>query len=278
MSTASASSKSIVFYDIAARPPVEKNCFSPNPWKTRLALNFKGVPYSTSWVALPDIAKVRESLKVPACRKFADGKDFYTLPIIEDPATGSLVGDSFDIALYLQKTYPNSGGGNLFPPQTLDFDFKHPYILVPLSECRNSEFPEYAKFNMNIDAAFTAHTQLAVQGMPFDPATEELSKAEFVRRAGVKQWDDFALDSEAREKLMESFRETLGGLAKLFSRDASGPFLLGTTVSYADMMVGAWLRMMYATMPEDEWKQVTTWHDGIFGQLHDALNAYADVK
>ncbi|GKU07641.1 glutathione s-transferase [Fusarium langsethiae] len=218
MSTASASSKPIVFYDIAARPPVEKNCFSPNPWKSRLALNFKGVPYSTSWVALPDIAK------------------------------------------------------------TLDFDFKHPYILVPLSECRDSEFPEYAKFNMNIDAAFTAHTQLAVQGMPFDPATEELSKAEFVRRAGVKQWDDFALDGEAREKLMESFRETLGGLAKLFSRDASGPFLLGTTVSYADMMVGAWLRMMYATMPEDEWKQVTTWHDGIFGQLHDALNAYADVK
>jgi glutathione S-transferase len=277
MSTASASSKTIVFYDIAARPPVEENCFSPNPWKTRLALNFKGVPYSTSWVALPDIAKVRESLKVPACRKFADGKDFYTLPIIEDPATGSLVGDSFDIALYLQKTYPNSGG-NLFPPQTLDFDFKHPYILVPLSECRDSEFPEYAKFNMNIDAAFTAHTQLAVQGMPFDPATEELSKAEFVRRAGVTKWDDFALDSEAREKLMESFREMLGGLAKLFSRDASGPFLLGTTVSYADMMVGAWLRMMYATIPEDEWKQVTTWHDGIFGQLHDALNAYADVK
>lgn len=277
MSTASASSKSIVFYDIAARPPVEKNCFSPNPWKSRFALNFKGVPYSTSWIALPDIAKVRESLKVPACRKFADGKDFYTLPIIEDPATGSLVGDSFDIALYLQKTYPTSGG-NLFPPQTLDFDFKHPYILVPLSECRNSEFPEYAKFNMNIDAAFTAHTQLAVQGMPFDPATEELSKAEFVRRAGVKQWDDFALDGEARKKLMESFQETLGGLAKLFSRDASGPFLLGATVSYADMMVGAWLRMMYATMPEDEWKQVTTWHDGTFGQLHDALNAYADVK
>ncbi|KAM0242283.1 hypothetical protein ACHAP5_007223 [Fusarium lateritium] len=277
MSATSASSKTIVFYDIAARPPVEKNCFSPNPWKSRFALNFKRVPYSTSWTALPDIAKVRESLKVPACRKFADGKDFYTLPIIEDPATGSLIGDSFDIALYLHRTYPSSGG-DLFPPQTLDFDFKHPYILVPLSECHESEFPEYAKFNMNIDAAFTAHTQLGVQGMPFDPATEELSKAEFVRRAGVKQWDDFTLDGEARSKLMESFREMLRGLAKLFSRDTSGPFLLGTTVSYADMMVGAWLKMMSITIPEDEWKQVITWHDGIFGQLHDGLNAYADVK
>ena len=125
MSTTSIPSSPIVFYDIAMRPPVEKNCCSPNPWKTRLALNFKGLPYSTSWVALPDIAKVRSSLKVPPCRKFADGTDFFTLPVIEDPATDSLVGDSFDIAVYLQNTYPNSGAGDLFPPQTIDYIFTH---------------------------------------------------------------------------------------------------------------------------------------------------------
>lgn len=109
----------IVFYDIAMRPPVEENSCAVNPWKTRLALNFKGVPYTTSWVPLPDISKVRSKLKVPPCRKFADGSDFYTLPIIEDPTTGSLVGDSFDIAVYLQKTYPNSGAGDLFPLKRL---------------------------------------------------------------------------------------------------------------------------------------------------------------
>ncbi|KAK3938333.1 hypothetical protein QBC46DRAFT_390583 [Diplogelasinospora grovesii] len=279
MPTTSIPSSPIIFYDIATRPPVEKTCCSPNPWKTRLALNFKGLPYSTSWVALPDVAKVRSSLKVPPCRKFADGTDFFTLPIIEDPATDSLVGDSFDIAVYLQNTYPNSGAGGLFPPQTLDYVFTHDLaLLVPLSECRESEFPEYAKFNVNVDAAFSAHAQLAVQGFPFDPATAEISKAEFVRRAGVTCWEDFALAGEEREKTKDSFRNMLGGLAKLFLRDTSGPFLLGTRASYADLIVGGWLRMMRATLPESEWEEVRSWHGGLFGRLHDALEVYAEVK
>jgi len=279
MSTTSTSSSLIVFYDIAMRPPVEKNCCAPNPWKTRLALNFKGVPYSTSWVALPDIAKVRSSLKVPPCRKFADGTDFFTLPVIEDPATGSLVGDSFDIAVYLQKTYPNSGTGDLFPSQTIDYVFTPDHsILIPLTECRESDFPEYAKFNVNVDAAFTAHTLLTLQGFPFDPATAEISKAEFVRRAGVSCWEDFALVGEAREKVKNSFKNMLGDLAKLFLRDTSGPFILGTRASYADLIVGAWLRMMGVTLPQSEWEEVRSWHGGVFGQLYDALEVYAEVK
>ncbi|KAB8261410.1 hypothetical protein BDV32DRAFT_37047 [Aspergillus pseudonomiae] len=268
----------IVFYDIAPRPPVEKTCFAPNPWKARLALNFKSRPYATTWVPMPDITKVRSGLKVPACRKFADGTDFFTLPILEDPATKSLVGDSFDIAVYLQKTYPDSGAGDLFPPQKIDYAFTHPAILIPLSECDDTEFPEYAKFNMNIDAAFTAHVQLGLQGFPFDPNTAEASKEEFVRRAGVTCWEDLLLVGEAREKIKDSFRDMLGGLVPIFSRDTSGPFLLGTRASYADLIVGAWLRMMHVTLPDSEWEEVASWHGGLFGRLHDALDVYAEVK
>lgn len=276
--TSTLPSTPITFYDIAPKPPVHKNCFAPNPWKTRQALNFKQLPYNTTWVPLPDIPKVRASLHVPACRKFADGSDFFTLPIINDPATGSLVGDSFDIAVYLQKNYPDSGAGDLFPPQKLDYVFKQDPILIPLSECDGSDYPEYAKFNVNVDAAFTMHTQLAVQGFPFDPATEEASKAEFVRRAGVSCWEDFALVGEARAKMLASLRDMLGGLGKLFERDARGPFLLGSRASYADLMVGAWLRMLSVTLPAGEWEQVRGWHGGIFGRLFDALEVYREVK
>ena len=268
--------KKIIFYDIEPAAPVEKNVYAPNPWKTRYALNFKGAPYTTQWVALPDVAKTRLSLNIPASRKFADGKDMQTLPVINDTATGTILGDSFDIAMYLNKTY--QGGGDLFPAQKLDFDFEHPYILIPLSECNNKEFPDYAKFNMNVDAAFTAHIQLGVQGMPFDPAREDECKAEFLSRAGLSSWDDFALSDEARIKLMESLKEMLGTLAVLFKRNIDGPFLLGASASYADIIVGAWLRMMSVTFPEDEWKQVTSWHDGVFGQLHDALGVFRLVK
>ncbi|KAK6209782.1 hypothetical protein QIS74_11366 [Colletotrichum tabaci] len=282
MSTNTTPSSPIVFYDIATRPPVEESCCSPNPWKTRLALNFKGLPYSTTWVALPDIGKVRRGLKVPPCRKFADGTDFFTLPIIEDPATNSFVGDSFDIAVHLQKTYPDAGAGDLFPPQTLDYVFTpDAEIMVPLSDCRGAEFPEYARFNINVDAAFTTHAQLTTQGFPFDPANADAVKAEFVRRAGVaaiSRWEDFDIAGEARAKLMGSFRDTLGALGKMFERDATGPFLLGARASYADLIVGGWLRMFRVTLPKSEWEEVRGWHGGIFGRLYDATEAYAEVK
>ncbi|KAK2762267.1 hypothetical protein FQN54_001277 [Arachnomyces sp. PD_36] len=271
-------SNPITFYDIAMKPPVEKNCCSPNPWKARLALNFKGVPYKTTWVPLPEVANVRTSLKVPPTRKFADGSDFHTLPIIQDPSSDALVGDSFDIAVYLQDKYPESGAGDLFPDQKLDYTFSHPTIPVPLTEMRQCGNPEYAKFNVNVDAAFSAHVQLAVKCFPLDPATAETTKKAFAKRAGASSWDDFHLADEDRVKMLEAFRETLGGLGELFLKDTSGPFILGAKACYADLIVGGWLHNMNATLPQEEWEQVRSWHDGLFGKLYDALEVYAEVK
>lgn len=261
------------------RPPVEQNCCSPNPWKARQALNFKALSYKTTWVPLPDVSKVRRSLQIPACRKFADGSDFYTLPIIEDPATGAKLGDSFDIAAYLQSTYPDSGAGDLFPPQTLDYTFTPDVAIpVPLSDIPESGFPEYARFNVHVDAAFSMHVRLGIDTFPFDPATAEASKAEFVRRVGVSRWEDFSLTAEEREKTKESFKKTLGDLGRLFTRDPSGPFIFGKRATYADLIVGGWLRMIHVTFPKSDWEDVRSWHDGLYGKLFDALEAYAEVK
>lgn len=112
------------------------------------------------------------------------------------------------------------------------------------------------------------YVQLTVQGFPFEPANVEATKAEFVRRAGVAgitSWDQFAIEGEARQKMMDSFEGMLGKLGRLFLRDDSGPFLLGAKASYADFIVGAWLRMMHATLLESDWQQVTRWHNGLFG-------------
>ncbi|PYH97182.1 hypothetical protein BO71DRAFT_427390 [Aspergillus ellipticus CBS 707.79] len=286
----------LTFYDIATRPPAETNCCSPNTWKSRFALNYKHAPYSTVWVPLLDVTKVRKSLHVPACRKFADGSDFYTLPILHDrgttteggtgPGTGTLVGDSFDIAVHLQETYPDAGpagstGDNdLFPPQTLDYTFGNHDIVVPLTGVRDrrEKYAPYAQFNVHVDAVFSAHVQLTVQGFRFDPATEDAVKAQFVSRAGVASWEDFKLEGEAREKTVEAFREALGELARLFRRDPAGPFVLGQRPSYADFIVGGWLRMMDAMLPSGEWEGLKAWHDGVFGRLHNALEVYTDMK
>src|SRR5690349_15659971 len=110
-----ATTPKLVFYDIKFREPQQQFSGAPNPWKARYALNFKNVDYSSVFVDILDIPTVRKGLGVPAGRKFPDGSDYYTLPVLIDSTTGAKVGDSFDIAVYLQKTYPDSGAGNLFP-------------------------------------------------------------------------------------------------------------------------------------------------------------------
>ncbi|KAL4814363.1 hypothetical protein BDW67DRAFT_165917 [Aspergillus spinulosporus] len=277
---------SITFYDIAMRTP-SLSC-SPNPSKTRLALNFASVPYKTTFVPLPSISSVRQSLGVPAGRKFADGSDFYTLPVIVDEATGTKVGDSFDIAIYLHERYAdaNGGKGELLPVlkdgEKLDFRTPNTAMLVPLSAmseaARQDKYLEYATFNTHVDAAFTSHVLLTVHGFPFPPDTAEATKAEFCKRAGVPSWDAFTVSGEAREKLKESLKETLAELAKLFLRNQNGPFILGEKPCYADFIVGGWLRMLSVCLPADEWEEVRGWHGGVFGRVFDGLSEYMVVK
>jgi glutathione S-transferase len=70
----------------------------------------------------------------------------------------------------------------------------------------------------------------------------------------------------------------LGRLGGLFKKVEEGPFLVGAKATYADIIVGGWLRMFSRTLPEGEWEQVRGWHDGLFGRLHDGLEKYAEVK
>ncbi|KXS10235.1 hypothetical protein M427DRAFT_62641 [Gonapodya prolifera JEL478] len=260
-------------YDISTRPPASKTCCSPNPTKARLALNFKDIPHVTRWVQMPDIPTVRRGLGLEACRKFADGTDFYTLPIVTDPSTGAVVGDSFDIAAYLQSTYPNAGAGDLFPEQDLSYEFPENLpLLVPLSDHTGKPHPSYALFAAKVDATFTAHTQLTVGGFPFDPASEAASRVEFARRAMVPQLEVLTLTGDSRERAMKTFEDTLGVLAAMLKRDPSGPFLLGKRASYADLVIVGWLRMFWGTLRKEEWERLCKWHDGGFGRLYEAVD------
>ncbi|KAJ5826556.1 hypothetical protein N7447_003319 [Penicillium robsamsonii] len=278
-STVSPTTALITFYDIALAPPVTKNACSPNPWKTRYALNFKGTPYKTTWVPLPDVSSVRSAFSIPSSRKFADGSPYHTLPIISDPATGRIVGDSFEIATYLQEQYPSTGVGDLFPLQELEFVFGRDLgLYAPIAETKVEEGPAaaYVKFNTNVDAVFSAHARLMVQRFPFDPAIAEECKATFSRRMGVP-WETLAISGEEREELLNLFEENLGGLARLYVSDASGPFLMGSQPSYADFIVGGWLRMSRGMLPGEEWEAMKGWYSGVFGRLHEALEVFAQM-
>ncbi|KAH7337352.1 glutathione S-transferase-like protein [Pyrenochaeta sp. MPI-SDFR-AT-0127] len=245
------SSNPIKFFDIASGPP--RRTYAPNPWKTRYALNYKSVPYQTEWVELPDIEATRLAHRVAPVRKFPDDSDFYTLPMVYDAATDTYVGDSFDIAVYLDEQYPSSGRC-LLPPGSIGV---------------------HRAFNAQVDALFTRHVGLGSQNFPFNPETAEQSKADFVARWNIPSWDAIIIKGDARLPLLEAFKADLEDFAKLYKFD-SGPFLEGDKMSYADIVVGAWLSMIKMTLPE--WDQLCEWQGGRWKRLIDALSPWAEVK
>lgn len=186
----------------------------------RYALNFKHVhcslQYETSWVELPNVAEVRKGLgAIPNRKHDIDGGDFYTLPVIVDHSTGQTVGDSFDIAAYLDRTYPSQ-----------------PVLF------QDSTVALHRAFNTLVDKVFTDHVLLAVYQLPFNTETADISRAEFCRRAEKKSWDEFRLDGENRATMLGNFETALGGLAKVYTRRDEGPFLEGRVPMYADLIIG----------------------------------------
>ncbi|KAL2266723.1 hypothetical protein VTJ83DRAFT_6075 [Remersonia thermophila] len=262
------SEPAITFYDIILDPKAYPG--APNPWKTRYALNFAGVPYRTQWVPFLQVGPTRNALKVPAVRKhFHDGSDYPTLPIIKDPLSGEdvLVGDSFDIAVHLQRTYlsKNPDGPQLFPASAGDA-----VGSVALTRA----------WNLFIDDLFVTGAILGGYWMSFDPETAEADKAEFIRRApGKTSWEDFQvpIGSEMRGSLLKTFETALDTKVAPCYPDGQGPFMGGrTTPMYADFILGGWLQFMRSTLPE--WEQLRNqWSGGKWGRLFDALEEWTKV-
>jgi glutathione S-transferase len=196
--------------------------------------------------------------------------------LLQDPATGQVIGDSFDIATYLEDHFPDSGGC-LFPHNSTGtgLDYQSPYqdtaFFAPLSLPHGFRHKEYAQFNLHVDTTFSANVLLVAQFLPFNPSSADAVRAVFVKRAHLQSWEDLCIQGEVRQQLLQGCKQGLATLADLYKVHESGPFLEGSQPSYADLVVGGWLNMFSVTLPEQEWKDFRSWHDGVFARLHDAL-------
>jgi glutathione S-transferase len=85
----------IVLYELCAADRNRR--FSPHCWKVRMALAHKGVLFETRATPFTRIQEIGSGFSP-------------TVPVIEDG--GRLIRDSFDIAVYLEETYPD--GPSLF--------------------------------------------------------------------------------------------------------------------------------------------------------------------
>ncbi|KAI5834263.1 hypothetical protein K523DRAFT_348223 [Schizophyllum commune Tattone D] len=239
----------IIFYDI---PSDKVGCWSPNTWKIRYALNFKGLPFRTDWVEYPDIeAKCKDIGAEPTGTR--DDKPLYTFPVIQDPHTGKVVSDGPKIARYLDEAYPDTP--KLFPPGTEDK--------------QNAVFAEL------IQKGGPALRPLVIP--PVVNILNDVSKPYF-RTTREKMFggklEDLVPQGDDRKATLEQLRQAFEAFAKRL--DEGGPFILGDKPSFADFIVAGFLQWFRVTLGEDSdlWEAVSTWGDGRLLKYLEDLRPY----
>ncbi|KAH7914649.1 hypothetical protein BJ138DRAFT_1143299 [Hygrophoropsis aurantiaca] len=231
----------IILYDIPSKLP--GNHWSPNPAKTRFALSFKGLPFETEWVEYPDIADFVKSIGGPPTDKKPDGSDIYTLPVIKDPNTGTVVSDSFLIAEYLETSYPSKA---LFPPNTkgligsLEPAFNG--VLHAATRSPPSILVATEKHLNPISVEYFARTKPAAYGKDWE---------------GLKEtWNEDWAQMKAGLNTVSGWYEKTGG-----------KWLMGDIFSYADMIVAARILWLKQVLDEADWNELSSWNNGKWTEL-----------
>ncbi|KAF9218950.1 hypothetical protein BS17DRAFT_770328 [Gyrodon lividus] len=240
----------IIFYDIPSSFP--GNAWSPNTWKTRYALNIKGVAYRTEWVEYPDIAALAKKIAAPPTSTNNDGSPSYTLPIINDPNTGKVISDSFLIAEYLDATYP--GGNTLFPPGT-----------KPLMKA----------FEAGVVGALggVLLLQLALTCYKLNPSSEKYFRATREASFGMKI-EEFSPEGAKRDTDLAKGKEGLAAVDGWLAK--SGKYVMGDTISYADGILAGWL--VWIRITDGIWQDVATWHNGRWATYLATLDSHAAIN
>ncbi|KAI4101079.1 MAG: hypothetical protein LQ339_005202 [Xanthoria mediterranea] len=191
----------ITLFDLPSKPP--NRAWSYNPWKTRIVLNYKSIPYKTHWIEFPDIAPHFESLGVPPN---AQGTT-YTVPTIHIPPSpsqskGEYIVDSKAIAIALEAKYPD-------PPLHLD---------APQLARVEELWGQAVKALIGVFVPDLVRTLLTDRNKEYMKDKIDLKTVV----GGDEAW-------EGAKPVMEAIG--------LLLKEKGGPFVLGETVSYADFVL-----------------------------------------
>ncbi|KAJ6107854.1 hypothetical protein N7523_009177 [Penicillium sp. IBT 18751x] len=207
------------FFDLFSTQPGASKSWSHNTLKIRAVLNFKGIPYTQSWISYPDIKPLLTSLGVPPNKQ---GRP-YTLPaIIHKPSVTSnpkgAMMDSFQIALHLDSVFPSPP---LFPSGDASYTLAVAVgKLVNLLEPGFRPFiiPRVADYLDDRGKEYFHETRSAALGKPLSE---------------VRPTDKETIDK--LWKMIEAESETLITMLK-GRKGKKGPFYEGEKPGYADLI------------------------------------------
>jgi len=243
----------ITLYDIASTHP--RQAWSPNTAKAKYALNFKGVPYTTVFLEYPEIE--------PLCKKIgakptSQTSPQYTLPVIYDPSTDTVVSDSIEIARYLDATYPNTP--RLIPEGTAAFH----YAFTEAFEATLPPFLTYA-----LPASLPA----------LNAASQDYFRQTREKLFGGRRLEDVTPTGEEHvvmwKKLEDAFGQIDGWIHK---NGTNSKYFMGETICYADISVAGYLRWGRLVLGKDKWEGILTWHGGRWANLMKEMEKYDIVS
>jgi glutathione S-transferase len=264
--------------------------FTQNDAGLRYVLNFKRIPYNTTWLELPQIAPTMRHIGILPSGMNTDGSPFYSLPVIIDPSrrtpTGGpmMVSESWAIANYLDSTYPSPGP--LFPEGT-----------KPMQKLFNEHFYQTAICPLMPVLLPHIHGHLAEETRHAIVDTKLLSpdweahlgaRLEFLFPKGTLEWEAAWANSQNGLRPMVSrwhvdldlpFYSGFTNLAALLDENGSdaSTLVMGKRVTFADFMVAAFLECIFLIHP-DEWAaRVRTWDGGRWEKLRDLLAPWRTV-
>ncbi|KAF2168175.1 hypothetical protein M409DRAFT_21619 [Zasmidium cellare ATCC 36951] len=215
-------SQEIILYDLPSQAPCRS--WSGNVWKTRLALNFKGVPYKTEWI--PYI-RLQETIKSFGVEPHPPGSwSEFSVPTVRFP-DGTYVMDSAAIAKELEYRYPSpsfrlnpkleeeahGAMGKVFMALAVPL---MPYAteVVSLEDLEWFKTDRARRFGMTVEVAFDKSKDPVPHFVAAKPAFEECSR-----------------------------------VLKAHKVD-EGPFLLGSQPCYADFYFMTTLQMFHQSSKE----------------------------
>lgn len=216
-------------------PPIALYPFSEH---FRFILGYKNLPFDTVWLAIPDVAPTLKEIGASP-NKLPDGSERYTVPTLSDPNTGAIVTDSWVIAEYLDKTYPEKP---IFPPGS-----KGP--ISALDSALLALGGDSLRFALLRTTEFLDEHTLEY----YVPSRE----AAF--REKLEQWSPEGPKRDAHWAIVE---KTYYGTAKTWYDKVEGKWFMGNTFSYADIVLAVrsyWFKRVFR---DEEWKRVASLHGG----------------
>ncbi|KIY45112.1 hypothetical protein FISHEDRAFT_50050 [Fistulina hepatica ATCC 64428] len=241
-------STAIVLYDI---PSKSGKPWSNNVWKIRYALGYKGIAFKTKLIEYPDIEPTCKAIGAPPTGMKSDGSDMYTVPVIQDLSTGAVVADSFEIAKYLDKTYPDRPA--LFPGNSVAL--QKAFVQLESARGPRSALPRQA----------------------FLPMLQHVLRP--ASHAHFRHFKELGIGmtlEEAATGDMSAIATSFDWVAGYIDENGSGQFIMGEMISFADFVVAGYLKWMQVIWGDsDVWKDISSWGNGRWIAYLDALAEYA---